>query len=56
MEVNLITVCYNSERWIKDALNSVLKQTYRNINLIIVDGKSEDRTLNVIFDYVKIII
>lgn len=48
-KVSIITVCFNSEGWIKDSIKSVLLQTYDNIDYYIIDGRSEDRTLDVIF-------
>ena len=44
MKISIITVCFNSEKTILDTLNSVLNQTYKNIEHIIVDGKSKDKT------------
>lgn len=48
MKVSIITVTYNSERHLQDCIASVRKQTYGNIEHIIVDGKSTDRTLEII--------
>lgn len=48
MKISLITVCYNSEATIKDTLKSVCGQTYKNIEHIVIDGKSKDNTLGVI--------
>lgn len=44
MKVSIVTVCFNSESTILDTLNSVINQTYKNIEHIIVDGKSKDKT------------
>jgi len=44
MKVTILTVCYNNEETILNTLNSVLNQSYKNIEHIIVDGKSKDKT------------
>lgn len=51
MKISLITVCYNSDKTIKDTLESVLKQTYTNYEYIIVDGKSTDKTMKIVNSY-----
>lgn len=51
MKISIITVCYNSSTTIRDTIESVLAQTYPNIEYIIVDGASTDTTLNVIYPY-----
>jgi glycosyltransferase involved in cell wall biosynthesis len=48
MKISIITVCYNSAATIKKTLLSVRSQTYKNIEHIIVDGKSSDGTLSII--------
>lgn len=50
-KVSIITVCYNSERTIEQTILSVLGQTYKNIEYIIVDGASKDNTLEIIKKY-----
>ena len=48
MKVSIITVTMNSERYLSDCINSVCRQNYRDIEHIIIDGKSTDGTLNII--------
>ena len=48
VKVSIITVTYNSEKYLADCIESVRKQTYGNIEHIIVDGKSTDGTLKII--------
>lgn len=49
--VSIITVCYNSEKTIEKTIQSVLNQTYKNIEYIVVDGKSTDSTLEIVKKY-----
>lgn len=53
MKISMITVCYNSAKTIEDTLKSVLSQTYKDYEYIIVDGKSKDNTLDIIKRYEK---
>lgn len=49
--VSVITVCYNSEMTMEDTIKSVLQQTYHNIEYIIIDGGSKDKTLDILKQY-----
>lgn len=51
MKVSLITVTYNSSKTLSDTLQSVLNQTYSEIEYIIVDGASKDSTVSIIQKY-----
>lgn len=51
--VSIITVVYNAVATIEDTIQSVINQTYRNIEYIIVDGGSTDGTLNVVNKYLE---
>jgi glycosyltransferase involved in cell wall biosynthesis len=46
--VSVICVCYNHERFVKDAIQSVLDQSYKNIELIVIDDGSTDNSVEVI--------
>jgi glycosyltransferase involved in cell wall biosynthesis len=48
LKISIITVCFNSEKYISTALKSVLEQTYPGIECIIIDGNSTDDTLKII--------
>jgi glycosyltransferase involved in cell wall biosynthesis len=52
----LVTVsmpAFNSEHYIAEAIESILAQTYKNFEVIIVDGLSKDNTVSIIEKYEK---
>lgn len=55
MKITIITVCYNADKVIEKTIQSVQKQTYSNIEYIVIDGGSSDRTLDIIMKYEKCI-
>jgi len=50
-KISLITVTFNSDKTLRDTINSVLKQTYTNIEYIVVDGLSKDNTMDIVREY-----
>jgi len=51
VKVSIITITYNSEATLKDTIESVVNQSYNDIEYIIVDGKSTDNSLSIIESY-----
>lgn len=51
LKISLITVTYNAETHIERCINSVIAQRYKNLEYIIIDGRSTDRTMDVILRY-----
>lgn len=51
IKVSIITICYNNEEDIRPTIESVLSQTYADIEYIVIDGKSTDQSLDIIREY-----
>lgn len=48
MRISIITVTFNSGKTVRDTIDSVMRQTYRDIEHIIVDGASKDNTMQIV--------
>lgn len=51
--VSVITPVYNAERFISEMIESVLKQTYKSLEIILIDDCSSDSSAKIIQDYCK---
>lgn len=51
--VSVIIPTYNGEKFIKNAIDSVLQQDYNNIEIIVINDCSKDKSLDIIFDLQK---
>lgn len=51
MKISIITVVFNNEATIREAIESVLNQSYKDIEYIVIDGKSTDNTTKIIKEY-----
>lgn len=49
--ISIITVVFNGEKYLEETIQSVINQTYDNVEYIIIDGGSSDRTLDIIKKY-----
>lgn len=52
-KVSVIIPVYNVEKYIRQTLDSVINQTFKDIEIIIVDNKSTDKTLGIVEEYAK---
>ncbi|MBD0332717.1 MAG: glycosyltransferase family 2 protein, partial [Chitinophagaceae bacterium] len=49
--VSIIIPCYNSESYVRRAVDSALKQTYKDCEILLIDNGSSDNTGNILADY-----
>lgn len=47
-KVSVIIPIHNSSKYIRECLESVIKQTYKNIEIIVIDDKSQDNSLEIV--------
>ena len=52
--ISIIIPCFNSEKYINNCLNSVLNQTHKNLEIIIIEDYSNDNTYSILSDFSKI--
>lgn len=50
-KISIIMPVYNTEKYLKKSIESILNQTYQNIELIIIDDCSTDNSKNIIINY-----
>ena len=53
ISIDVLITTFNSEKYIKETINSVLNQTYKNYKIIIVDDCSTDKTFDICKKYAK---
>ncbi|OCL85610.1 glycosyltransferase family 2 protein [Arcobacter porcinus] len=51
--VSVIIPCYNHQDYIENALKSIINQTYKNIEIIVIDDGSKDNSVNVLKEFQK---
>lgn len=52
-QVDILVATYNGEKYLREQLDSILNQTYKNIKVIISDDGSKDTTINILREYEK---
>ena len=53
MKYSIIIPCYNSEKYIPKALESIKNQVYKNLELVIINDGSTDKTEEAVLDFKK---
>lgn len=51
--VSVIIPCYNAELFVKEALDSILNQSYRHLEVLCIDDCSKDKTLSILYEYAQ---
>ena len=51
--VSIITPCYNGAKYIGETINSVIKQTYQDWEMIIIDDGSKDNSVEIINEFLS---
>jgi glycosyltransferase involved in cell wall biosynthesis len=55
LEFSIITPSYNQGKFIRDTIESILSQDYKNIEHIVIDGQSTDNTIEILNEYPHLI-
>ena len=50
-KISIITVVYNSEKYIRRTIESIVGQDYPGVEYIVIDGKSKDTTMQIVNEY-----
>lgn len=53
MTISIVITAYNVEKWIKETLESVINQTYKNLEIIVVDDVATDNTSEILTEYLQ---
>ena len=51
LTITVITICYNAINRVRETIESVCNQTYPDIEYLIIDGNSSDKTLDIVKEY-----
>lgn len=52
--VSVIVPAYNAEKYIEDTLKSIIAQTYRNIEILVIDDGSKDKTAEIVNSFAQV--
>lgn len=51
LKITVITVCFNAEKSLEETIKSIISQDYKNLEYIIIDGSSMDKTIEIVKKY-----
>ena len=52
-KISIIVPIYNVEKYIEKSLISIINQTYKNLEIILIDDESKDKSIEICEKYVK---
>ena len=52
-KVSIIVPVYNIEQYLEQCIDSIINQTYKNIEVLLIDDGSTDTTIEIIKEYIK---